>query len=113
MPRPVAHPGLPANALDLIAARFRALGEPSRLKLLNALQNGPQSVSQLIAATRLGQANVSRHLQTLTKAGLLARERRGATAVYAIADPSIFALCRQVCGGIQKRLEQQAQAFQT
>ena len=112
MSKRVSHPGLPANALDLIAARFRTLGEPNRLKLLDALQHGPKSVSQLMVATQLRQANVSRHLQTLTVAGLLARERRGTTAVYSIADPTIFGLCRQVCGGIQKRLRQEAKAFQ-
>lgn len=102
---------LSGDALELIAARFRTLGEPSRLKLLSALEEGPKSVSELMEATGLMQANVSRHLQTLTEAGLLARERRGSAVIYSIADRSIFELCRQVCGGIQKRLRQQADAF--
>jgi ArsR family transcriptional regulator len=99
------------DALELIAARFRTLGEPNRLKLLSQLEEGPKSVSELMEATGLMQANVSRHLQTLTDAGLLARERRGPAVIYSIADPSIFELCRQVCGGIQKRLQYQANAF--
>jgi ArsR family transcriptional regulator len=99
------------DALELIAARFRTLGEPNRLKLLTQLEAGPKSVSELMEATGLMQANVSRHLQTLTDAGLLARERRGSAVIYSIADPSIFELCRQVCGGIQKRLQQQANVF--
>src|SRR5215470_239577 len=102
---------LSADALALIAARFKILGEPSRLKLLSALEGGPKNVTQLIEATGLQQANVSRHLQTLTDGGLVARQRRGATVIYSIADPSIFDLCRLVCGGIQKRLQQQSNAF--
>jgi DNA-binding transcriptional ArsR family regulator len=87
------------------------LSQPNRLKLLIALQAGDKSVSELIQATGLGQANVSRHLQTLTDAGILARHRNGASVIYSIADPSIFRMCHQVCGGIQTRLKHQANAF--
>ena len=111
MPKHAARPQLPFPALELIAARFRTLGEPNRLKLLEALQQGPKSVSALIAATGLRQANVSRHLLTLTEAGLLSRQRSGAVVIYSIADPGIFVLCRQVCSGIQRRLHQQAKAL--
>ncbi|HTL59155.1 MAG TPA: metalloregulator ArsR/SmtB family transcription factor [Candidatus Limnocylindrales bacterium] len=110
MPRTLTR-HLSTDALALIAARFKILGEINRLKLLSALEGGPKNVSQLIEATGLQQANVSRHLQTLTDGGLVARQRRGATVVYSIADPSIFNLCRLVCGGIQKRLQQQSNAF--
>jgi len=99
------------EALKLIAARFKALSEPNRLKLLIALQHGEKSVSTLMEETGLGQANVSRHLQALTEAGLLARRRQGLCVFYAIADPSIFDMCRQVCGGIQQRLKQQVKEF--
>ena len=99
------------DALQLVAARFRTLGEPNRLKLLIVLEQGPKRVTELMQATGLLQANVSRHLQSLTEAGLLARERQGTAVIYSIADPSIFDLCHQVCGGIQKRLQQQAKAF--
>src|SRR5437867_3127953 len=110
--RPAISPQkLSDKALDLIAARFKALSEPNRLKLLIALQTGEKSVSDLIQATRLGQANVSRHLQTLTEAGILARHRNRGSVIYSIADPSIFLMCHQVCGGIQDRLKHQAKAF--
>jgi len=111
MPKPFSPRNLSDDALRLIAARFRTLGEANRLKLLSQLEEGPKSVGELVEATGLMQANVSRHLQTLTEAGLLARERRGSAVIYSIADPSIFKLCRQVCGGIQKRLQQQANVF--
>ena len=68
MPRKVEHVILSDQALELVAARFRILGEANRLKLVRALQPCELSVTQLVEATRLTQANVSRHLQTLTEA---------------------------------------------
>ena len=99
------------QALELIAARFRVLGEPSRLKLIASLESGEKNVTDLVKATGLTQANVSRHLQTLTAAGILCRRKEGLTVIYAIADPSIFDLCEHVCGSLQKRLAEHAKAF--
>jgi ArsR family transcriptional regulator len=70
-------------------------------------------VTELVAATGLAQANVSRHLQTLTEEGILSRRKEGVTVVYSIADPGIFDLCEHVCGSVQKRLARHAKAFQT
>ena len=111
MPIPLSPQDLSDEALELIAARFKALSEPSRLKLIIALQAGEKNVGQLIEATGLGQANVSRHLQTLADAGVLARERKGVAVIYSIADPHIFNLCHQVCGGIQEHLKSQIKAL--
>jgi DNA-binding transcriptional ArsR family regulator len=96
------------EAIELIAARFRALGEASRLKLILAVEPGEKNVSQLVVATGLSQPNVSRHLQILTDAGILARRKERMNAVYAIADPTICALYKQVFGSLQKRLTRQA-----
>ena len=98
-------------ALEMVAARFRVLGEPTRLRLLLALETGPKNVTELVAATSATQANISRHLQTLTEAGLLARRKEGLAVIYSIADPSIFDLCEHVCGSLQKRFAQQAKVF--
>ena len=91
------------DALELIAARFRALGEPSRLKLIRALIGGEKSVTQLTELARLTQANTSRHLQTLTDAGILGRRKEGLNVLYFIADNSILGLCQHVCGAVQRR----------
>lgn len=104
---------LPPEALGLIAARFRVLGEPMRLRLLIALEGGEQNVSELVRATGSTQANVSRHLQTLADSGIVGRRKEGLNVIYFIADPSIFTLCDQVCGSLQRRLGQQARAFKT
>jgi ArsR family transcriptional regulator len=99
---------LTQDALTLIADRFRVLGEPMRLKLIAALRDGERNVSELIADTGAQQANVSRHLHTLTQAGILSRRKSGLNVYYFISDPTIFALCEHVCGSIRKRLTQQA-----
>jgi ArsR family transcriptional regulator len=100
------------QALELVAARFRVLGEPSRLKLIQALETGERNVSELVAATGLTQANASRHLQTLTEAGVLGRRKEGLNVIYFIADPGIFTLCQHVCGSLQARVEQHAKALE-
>lgn len=108
-----AHYALPEPALELIAARFRVLGEPNRLKLIIALEAGEKSVTELVKSTHLTQANVSRHLQTLTEAGILGRRKEGLNVIYSIADPTIFELCEHVCGSVQKRLAKNVKAFET
>lgn len=98
-------------ALEMIANRFKALSEISRLKIIIALEDGEKNVTALIGATELTQPNLSRHLQTLVEAGILARRKDGLSVFYRIADPAIFKMCDQVCGGLVKRIEEQAQAF--
>ena len=103
--------GLPDEALELIAARFRILGEPSRLRLIHALESGERSVGGLVLDTGLNQTNVSRHLQALATAGILGRRKRGSSVYYFIADPTIFDLCHHVCGSLKKRIERHARAI--
>ena len=95
-------------ALELVVARFRVLGEASRLKLLRALEAGERNVTELVAASGLTQANASRHLQTLGDAGILGRRREGTSVYYFIADPAVLDLCHVVCGGIRAGLEERA-----
>lgn len=102
---------LTPEALELVAARFRVLGEPNRLRLIAALEKGEMNVTELVAATELTQANVSRHLQTLTEAGMLGRRKEGLNVYYFIADESLFKLCELVCSRLQKELVAKAAAF--
>ncbi len=110
MPKTTLHRHLTPEALDRIAARFKALSEPLRLQLIIALEEGEKTVSELVAATGRRQTNVSRQLQVLTQAGVLSRRKEGVSVHYAIADPAIFDLCRHVCGSLQKQLEAEAEA---
>lgn len=79
--------------LGLVAERFRALGEPARLRLLNALRDGEKTVTELVEETDLGQANVSKHLHVLHSAGLVTRRRDGPYVRYAVADDRVDRLC--------------------
>jgi DNA-binding transcriptional ArsR family regulator len=101
----IPHP-LPEALVDLIAERFRVIGEPMRIRLLDHLRNGGASVGELAQALEASHQNVSKHLGVLHQAGIVRREKRGNHAVYSIADESVFALCEQVCGGLRRRIEE-------
>jgi DNA-binding transcriptional ArsR family regulator len=90
-------PPLSDKMLDLVARRFRTLGEPYRLRLLQELESGEKSVGELVSALDGNQPNVSKHLQVLFDAGLVGRRRDGTSVLYAISDPMIFKLCALVC----------------
>jgi DNA-binding transcriptional ArsR family regulator len=96
---------LPPNAkvIDAVARRFRVLGEPQRLRILQALEGGPRTVTQLVDALGANQPNVSRHLQALHESGLIARHRSGNSIVYSVADPVVFKLCGLVCNNVMER----------
>src|SRR6476660_9586116 len=91
------HKALSDAALTMIAARFRALSEPVRLRLLNTLMQGERSVTQLVEASGTGQANVSKHLAMLRDAGMVATRRAGLMTMCSIADPAIVQLCEIMC----------------
>jgi DNA-binding transcriptional ArsR family regulator len=98
----VPHP-LPDRLIDLIAYRFRVLGEPMRIKLLDGLRDGPATAQELQGTTGSTQQNVSKHLGVLTQAGLVTRNKDGTSATYAIADDGVFRLCEEVCGGLRRQ----------
>jgi len=98
------HP-LPADLVELIARRFRALSEPTRIRLLDGLRDGERSVNELAAELGAGQQNVSKHLSLLADAGILARRRDGTHAYYRIVDDGVLGLCRQVCGSLEQQLQ--------
>lgn len=100
----VAHP-LPDELVELIAARFRALAEPTRIKLLDRLREGEASVLELTALTGTSHQNASKHLVLLQQAGIVARRKQGNYAYYRIADETVFDLCEVVCGSLESRFE--------
>ena len=97
-PRPKA---LSDAALSMIAARFRALSEPVRLRLLNTLMEGERSVTQLVEVSGTGQANVSKHLALLRDAGMVTMRREGLLTMCSIADPVIIQLCDIMCARVK------------
>ena len=93
----MARQAISDKMLDLVARRFRTLGEPYRLRILQELEPGEMSVGELVAALEGNQPNVSKHLQVLFDAGLIGRRREGTSIFYAISDPMVFKLCALVC----------------
>jgi ArsR family transcriptional regulator len=102
---------LSPEAIDLVAERFRTLGEPTRLHLLNELRHGERSVGDLVEALGATQANVSKHLQLLHAAGMVDRRREGTTIYYRVSDSSVFRLCELVCGRLEDALERKRKAL--
>ena len=92
---------LTPEQLRLIAERFKALGEPSRLEILNALRGGERTVSGILEVTGLGQANVSKHLQVLYGSGFVERRKEGISIYYRLADPDVLRLCELMCGRLE------------
>ena len=101
IPRP-----LPDPLTELIAQRFRVLGEPMRIKLLDALRDGDASVGELVERLGASQQNVSKHLGVLHQAGVVTRTKDGTFVRYAIADAGVFQLCEQVCGGLRQQISE-------
>ena len=95
-------PLLPRRMLDDVAQRFRLLGEPVRLELLNLLHmHDEMNVNDLVEATGQSQANVSKHLRLMAEEGLVRRRKEGLYAYYRINDPSLSGLCLLVCSQVQ------------
>ena len=105
MPEPVSvpHP-LPEALVELIAQRFRVIGEPMRIRLLDALREGPLTINALAEVLGASQQNISKHVGVLAQAGIVAREKDGNRVRCSIADESIFELCELVCGGLRQQV---------
>jgi DNA-binding transcriptional ArsR family regulator len=100
---PVPRP-LPDPLVELVAQRFRVIGEPMRIRLLDRLRDGEASVQELTETLGATQQNVSKHLGVLHQAGIVSRRKDGNHVHYAIADDTVFDLCEQVCGGLARQL---------
>jgi len=92
--------------VELIARRFRAMGEPMRIRILDRLRDGELTVGEIADAIGASQQNVSKHLAVLTDAGILGRRKDGNRHCYRIVDDSVLEICEQVCGGLQQQLSE-------
>jgi len=93
------------DLLELVAGRFRALAEPTRLAILHALEKGERTVTELVEATGLGQGNLSKHLQQLHSCGFVSRRRDGLFVYYALADKDVLRLCEIMCNRLENDIE--------
>lgn len=104
------HP-LPDALIELIAQRFRVIGEPMRIRILDRLREQPMTVNELTEALSASQQNVSKHLGILYQAGVLGRTKEGNRVRYSIVDESVLRLCEEVCGGLRQQLAELDQLF--
>jgi len=102
---------LTPEVIALIAERFKSLAEPARLEMLNALREGEMTVGQLVDRTGLGQANVSKHLQSLYAAGFVGRRKEGLYVYYYLADTAVLTLCDIMCGRLENEVASRRKAL--
>ena len=102
MPTSLPNP-LPESLAKLIAERFRVIGEPMRIRILDRLRAGEASVGELANALGTSQQNVSKHVAVLAGARIVSRRKRGTTTQCGISDPGVFDLCEQVCGSLSRQ----------
>lgn len=95
---------LPPLLVDFIAGRFRSLSDPTRVRILDLLRGRERSVGELVEELGTSQQNVSKHLTTLHREGILGRRKEGNRAMYWIADDTVLALCEHVCGSFERRV---------
>lgn len=84
-------------AIERAAELFGVLSTPMRLQIIGALCRGEQNVTHLLLEIEASQPNMSRHLQVLYQAGVLAKRRSGQQVFYRIADESVVRVCKAVC----------------
>jgi DNA-binding transcriptional ArsR family regulator len=102
---------LTPELLELIGERFKALSEPARLRILNALRDGEKTVGELMEETELGQANASKHLQLLYSLGFVDRRKEGLYVYYRLADDDVFHLCDIMCGRLVREARTRSSLF--
>jgi DNA-binding transcriptional ArsR family regulator len=103
---------LAPEVLCLVADRFKALGEPARLRILNCLRSGEKTVSELVEETECRQANVSKHLHVLYSVGLVRRRKDGLFVRYAIADERVYRLCDVMCDQLKAEVTDRRRLLQ-
>ena len=91
----------PDQVFEEAAGLFKVMSAPMRLKIINCLCDGEQNVSYLLEKIATTQPNMSQHLNTLYKSGVLSKRREGVQIYYNIANQQIVNLCKAVCAQIE------------
>jgi len=102
----LAHDASTAQIFDRAAEFFGVLSTPARLRIIGALCSGERNVSHLLEVIQVSQPNMSRHLNVLYKAGLVAKRRSGPQVFYRIADASVVKICRTVCSQVDIEVDE-------
>lgn len=103
---------LTPEAAELIARRFRALSDPTRLRILDILRSRDEaSVGELAELVGSSQQNASKHLSALLAEGFVSRRKRGTSSIYRIADPGVHQICDGISAGIETQLAEMEAAL--
>jgi len=97
--------------LTRIAEVLKAMADPTRLKILHCLNPEERCVSDILHVVGGSQANVSKHLSVLKRAGLVDNRRDGLNVFYHITDEGVFTICRNVCDSLEFRIDREHQAI--
>ena len=95
---------IPVDLAEMIAARLRVIGDPTRIRILDLLREDELTVTKITEALGASQQNAAKHLGVLLQAGIVARRKDGNSSVYSIVDSGVYELCEQVCGGLKLQL---------
>lgn len=95
---------IPVDLAEMVAARLRVIGDPTRIRILDLLREDELTVTEISERLGTSQQNTSKHLGMLLQAGIVARRKAGSKSIYSIADAGVYELCEQVCGGLQLQL---------
>jgi len=97
------------RVFESAAELFSLLSTPVRLKIISAVCNGERNVSELLSEIDTTQPNMSQHLSTLYRAGVLGRRREGTQVFYRLQSERVAQLCRAVCTQIAIELDDGAE----
>jgi ArsR family transcriptional regulator len=98
--------------LERIADRLKAMADPMRLRILHLLQGGERCVNDILGQVGGSQANVSKHLSVLRRAGLVTCRREGVNVYYRIDDPTVFSICETVCDSLERQINAEKQEIE-
>ncbi len=104
---------LPPDALEMVARRFKALSEPTRLRILQTIWDGECSVQDIVQQIQTSQVNVSKHLAILYDAGFVSRRKDGLFTFYRVTDKWVLQLCNLICDRVRTSLEDQVRTLRT
>jgi ArsR family transcriptional regulator, arsenate/arsenite/antimonite-responsive transcriptional repressor len=95
-------PAMPKDQRELLAARFKALGDPTRIAIVNQLAAAEECCVCNLEPLGLSQPTISHHLKILREAGLVESTRRGTWAYYRLVPEAVGALAFALGGGDQQ-----------
>lgn len=98
-------------SLQAVAAWLKLLGEPERLKIVLAVENAERTVAEIVRRTGLSRRKARRHLQVLTRAGVLSQRDQGASSEYSLADRSVTELYELAGQSVQRKLSEHAKVI--